>query len=124
MEYTSTIDKEKKIIIVRLAGSLTEKDLAPIVLKTRLKAKKLKYKIIFDFRNTDNYISIVDACNWILDHYEKVDANLKLIQTAHITNKKDKDFFQFVETVFSNRGATIKLFEDEKAAIKWLTSDQ
>jgi hypothetical protein len=123
MKYTSTIDNEKKIIMVRFVGPLTEEDLAPIVLNTRLEAKKLKYKIIFDFRDTNNHISTVDACNWIFDHYEKVDIDLKFIQTAHITNKKDKDFFQFVETVFLNRGAAIKLFEDENAAIKWLTSD-
>jgi hypothetical protein len=37
---------------------------------------------------------------------------------------KDEEFSRFVETTFLNRGASIRVFTEESAAIEWLESQR
>ncbi len=122
MEYTEEIDHKKRIIIVRTKGDLKTKELSPISASYRLKAKRLSYKLLFDFRKSKNFISIIDAHRWAIDQLDKIDPELVSIKTAHISNSVDREFFKFVETSWYNNGMNVKHFDEERAAIKWLES--
>ncbi len=120
MEYTEKIDDDKKIIFVKTQGRINTKVLGPLAGKTRSKAKELNYLLLFDFSKSINYISIVDAYNWPADHYDTIDKSLKFIPFAHIVNDESEGVFSFVETTWTKRGATGKVFKDEKLALEWL----
>lgn len=122
MQYTEEIDKERKIVIARVSGGMTKEKIAPKTTKTRLRAKELNYCILFDFRKVNNYLTIVDAYYWLAEHYDDLDPTLKFIPTAHVVDTKDEEFSRFVETTFLNRGASIRVFTEESAAIGWLES--
>lgn len=124
MEYIIETNRSKNLVTIRVSGDLTKTELAPLGVKVRLRAKKEHSRLLFDFRRAKNNLEIIDAHNWIADHYDVIDKQLKLIPTAHLANPDDIDFFKFVETSWSNRGVKIRLFNDERVAVEWLESQR
>jgi len=120
MTYTYEIDDANKTITVVTEGDLLSKEAAEMGLTILLKAKELKYRIIFDYRLSKNRISIAEAYYWFSNHYDSVDSELRLIPSVYIPNKDDFEFFNFFELTCNNRGIPIKVFLDEEAASKWL----
>jgi hypothetical protein len=122
MKYTYEINSENKTIVVITTGDLKTKELASMGLTILLKAKELKYKIIFDHRLSRNRISITEAYYWFGTHYDSIDSKIKFIPSAYIANKEDMDFYSFFATTSNNKGIPIKIFLDEKPALEWLES--
>jgi len=120
MRYSYVLNHGIKIIIVKVIGDLHTNDVAKMDKEIRIKAKELNYKIIFDFRETKNYISISDAYNWFSNNYKNSFFNLCFIPVVKISNEKDKSFFQFFETTMINRGVNVKMCADEISAYHWL----
>ena len=124
MEYKEEIYKKKRIIYVKTKGYLSKEELGPLTTLTRLKAKKLNCSLLFDFRESINNISIFEAYYWIKEFYDKIDKSLKYIPTVHIVNKDNEEFFNFVETAWSNRGCCVHNFRDKKEGLHWLEENQ
>ena len=110
------------IIHVRVNGELHAEETAAMRLKILTKALKHIYKIILDFKETTNYVSIIKGHTWFNDYYDKINIILRFIPTVHLTNKENEKFFYFVETSWSNRGIRIKAMDDLEATIKYLDS--
>lgn len=91
-------------------------------LAIRLKAQSLQYRIIFDFRRAENYVTCVEGIRWYGDQYDNNDPHLKYIPTAHLANEEERPVFQSVETSFMNGGIRVKLFSDSETAVAWLES--
>ena len=72
MEYIEEIIEDKKIILVKVKGELQAEETAEMGAKIRTKALKHGYKIILDFRETINYISILQGHRWFNDYYDKI----------------------------------------------------
>ncbi|MEW8033436.1 MAG: hypothetical protein AB2540_05970 [Candidatus Thiodiazotropha endolucinida] len=120
MKYEERIDDSRGIIFVKTTGTLIREKLGPAAAATRAKAKAKKYVLLFDFSESDNYLSLVDAVNWFKDYYDPIDTSLRHIRSAHLVGEQTEDFFQFVETAWLNRGGYIKVFRDEQSALEWL----
>ena len=120
MRYTYDINSENQTITVVTEGDLISKEAAEMGLKVLLKAKELKYRIVFDYRLSKNRISIGDAYFWFSNHYDSIDSGLRYIPTVYLANKDDFEFFSFFELTCNNQGIPIKVFQDEKEASKWL----
>ena len=120
MDYTYEINSDNKTIVVITTGDLETKEFAEMGLKILLKAKELKYKIIFDFRFSKNKILLAEAYFWFSTHYDHVDRQLKYIQSAYLTNEVDHYFYSFFELTSNNKGIPMKLFLDEAPALEWL----
>ena len=120
MNYNYSIDESSKTVTVRTTGHLETKELSEMGILMRVQARDLKYKIIFDYRLSKNFISITEAYYWFSDYYDVVDIKLGQIPTAIITNNEDKEFFNFFETTCTNKGIIIKIFLEEISAINWL----
>lgn len=120
MDYTYEINSKNRTINVITMGDLITEEAVAMGLEVLLKAKKLKYKIVFDNRLSKNRISIGEAYCWFSTHFDKVDTELRFIPTAYIANNKDWDFYSFFECTCSNKGIPIKVFQGEDAAMKWL----
>jgi hypothetical protein len=121
MKYTCDIYPDNKILNVKLSGDLYTKEVALMDTEIRLKAKELNCKIVFDFRETMNYISIADAYYWFVAEFNKVLFDLKYIPAVHITNEQDESFFRFFGITSNNKGALVKICKDEISAFQWLT---
>ena len=120
MTYTSKINHNDKLIIVRTEGDLITNELSAMCLKMRLQAREFNYMLIFDYRLSKNYISIAEAYYWFSDYYDVVDFKLRHIKTAIISNVNDKEFFSFLETTCYNKCIPLKMFLEEDKAIDWL----
>lgn len=122
MEYACEIDSETKTIKVITKGELTTTETAAMALKVLIKAKELKYKIIFDYRLSINRISFADAYFWYSKHYDNVDVELRKVPTAYIVNEKDWQFFSFFECTNNNKLIPIKIFRNENTIFDWFNS--
>lgn len=120
MIYTYETNSENQSIFVITKGDLIAKEVAAMGLEILLKAKELKYKVIFDYRNSKNRISIVEAYNWFSTYYDLIDNELKFIPTAYIANKEDWNFYSFFECTSNNKGIPVKVFQEENAVLEWL----
>lgn len=120
MEYTYGINRNYKIIEVKVYGDLDTRETALMGKTIRLKAKELNYKILFDFTQARNKISIAEAYFWFADHYDKIDTELRYIPTAHLSNEEDRSFFSFCETTCYNKCIKIKMFMEKEKALEWL----
>lgn len=117
MEYSYVINN--RIIYVIVAGILIAEEVALMGKEIRLKALNLNCKIIFDFTNTKNQITITESYFLFSNYYDNVDRRLRYIPTAHITNNENEDFFKFVETTSYNNGILIKMFKKREEVVKW-----
>ena len=61
MKYTYEIYSKNKLIYVVTMGDLITEEVVAMGLKIMLKAKELKYKILFDNRLSRNRITTVEA---------------------------------------------------------------
>jgi len=122
MKHTYEINSENQTIIVTTIGDLITKEVVAMGLKIMLKAKELKYKIVFDNRLSKNRISIGEAYCWFSTHFDNIDTELRCIPTAYIASKEDWDFYSFFECTCYNKGIPIRAFQEENAAMKWLES--
>lgn len=122
MEYTSQINEPSKILFVRVSGVSDKEAMSAMGIAMRLKAQELNYKLLFDFRKIEPFLSVIARYNWVEDNYDRVDPSLKFIPTAHLANEEDMKTFRMLETFWRNKGAEVKLFSEEEDAIKWLDS--
>ena len=110
MNYTTEINEIDTTIIVTTTGDLKTTETAEMGLLIRLQALDLKYKIIFDFSLSKNFISCGEAYFWFADYYDGINIKFRRIPTAIITNANDADFFEFYENTCYNRGIQLKMF--------------
>ena len=122
MKYTYEINSKNQTIDVITIGDLITEEAVAMGLKIMLKAKELKYKIVFDNRLSKNRISIIEAYCWFSTHFDNIDTKLKCIPTAYIVNKEDWDFYSFFECTCNNKGIVLKVFQDENAVSEWFDS--
>jgi hypothetical protein len=122
MKFTYEINSKNQTIYVLTTGDIITEEAVAMGLKIKLKAKELKYKIVFDNRLSKNRISFGEAYYWFSTHFDNIDTELKFIPTAYIANKEDWDFYCFFECTCFNKGIQIRAFQEENAAMKWLES--
>lgn len=122
MKYTYEINSEKQTIEVTTIGDLTTTKVIAMGLEVLMKAKKLKYKIVFDHRQSKNRISIGAAYNWYSTNYDNIDKEFRYIPVAYIANKEDWGFYSFFELTSKNNGIRIRAFLEETTAMRWLES--
>jgi len=120
VEHVVEVHEESRVIIVRLYGEVTVGRLVPVAMQERMLAREMDYGVVFDFRESQLRISRADAFYFLARHYNPVDPSIKYIRTAHLVAEKDRDFFMFLEVSWVNRGALLRVFEDEREAIGWL----
>ncbi|MEX0320838.1 MAG: hypothetical protein AB3N63_01685 [Puniceicoccaceae bacterium] len=121
MEYYEDIDHDKKIILIKTAGVVTADDLGGRTGKTRMKALKLDYPILLDYRGSNIQISLIEVYHWFADHHDKIDPALKSIPCAIVVKPEDEEFFNNVVQINRNRGGIIQSFLDKDRAIEWLS---
>ncbi len=122
MKYTYEINSKNQTIDVITTGEIITEEAVAMGLKIMLKAKELKYKMVFDNRLSKNRISIGEAYCWFSTHFDNIDTELRYIPTAYIANNEDWDFYSFLECTCYNKGIPIRAFQEENAAMKWLES--
>lgn len=118
--YTVQIFDNKKLLYIKLFGELYANEFKAISYEYRLKANKLNYRLIFDFRKANNHIMIADAYFWF-DNLAKTSFDLLKINVIHLVNDQNESFFNFFKLTAGNKGVDIQTFKDEDSAFKWLS---
>jgi len=120
MRHVVEVDEVHRLIVIRVSGRVTIASILPVALQERLLAQELGFGVIFDYRRAHFEIAYSEAFYWLDRHYNTIDPTLKQIRTAHLASPENLEFLQFLELSWSNRGARVRVFEDEDEAVRWL----
>ena len=122
-EYKIKLDDECKIVRVVAIGDINKKLGEEIITNARKKAAKHKYSILCDVSKADAKVSLKD---WFF--LPRTLPVLKNPETSHITAAilvpigEQEQAYHFYEAVTQNIGMKLRIFKNEKDAIKWLQS--
>ena len=122
-EYKITLDNEHKIVRVAASGDINKKLGEEIITNARTEAAKHKYSILCDVSKADAKVSLKD---WFF--LPRTLPVLKNPETSYIAAAilipigKQEQAYHFYEAVTQNIGMKLKMFVNEKDAIKWLQS--
>lgn len=119
MTYSEDVDEVNRIVSITVTGTLNH-ELGPLAAASRARAKALGYFVLFDFSESHNYFSIVEAVDWFRKYYDPVDPTLKHVPSAHVVGDQSEDFFRFLEDAWMNRGGNVRMFKDQPSALEWL----
>ena len=122
MNCSYRIDKINRIILVTVVGELNAASFENLCSNIYKNALKQRSKVIFDFTETNIAISVGEAYYWFTEHMDNIDIRFRRIPIAYIASNKNWSFLEFAETTWSNSGVIVKVFKNEKLAIKWLIS--
>ena len=122
MEYTEEVLLSSDVIYAAVSGKIEVDQLATLGKQTRQRAHVSGLKVLIDFTQATGFPSIVNGHNWFNTYYDNMELHLRRVPTAHLCPPSDIEFFNFVETSWTNRGDIIRAFTDREAALKWLES--
>lgn len=121
-----TFDEILQIIIIKYSGNIA---LADLKNGSREAAQQIVnhkcYKVLVDCRDINFELSTLEiydlpeTFSFVLNEFG---LDLRKIKRALLVSQM-KDDYEFVETVATNRGYWVKLFDDLKKAKKWLASE-
>ncbi|PLX73994.1 MAG: hypothetical protein C0615_09905 [Desulfuromonas sp.] len=120
VQYEESIDEKRRIITVRVSGRLAKDTWVPNTIKFRTWAKENGYGILYDFRNAENCLSILDGHTWVEDNLDPVDPWLRYVPTVHLAKEEDSEFFHFVETSWTNAGIPVHMATEEREGLEWI----
>lgn len=120
MEWTITLHEDGQYAEVVTKG-IADKDGSLAMVKaiaTALSATTIKRVLI-------DHTHISEVSGEIVDIYYRPDELNKIgvdhnIMVAEVVKSENRGFFEFLETVCVNRGYSFSVFDDKKAAVKWL----
>ena len=93
LKHNYKINTEIQTIVVTLNGDLVISDMVSLGVEILQKAKELKYKVVFDCRQSRVKISMGDAYFLYVDHYDHIDIGFRNVPISYIVNKEDWSFY-------------------------------
>ena len=120
MNYSYEINPKNKTIFVSLSGDIKTKEFYALDKDIRAKAKGLKYKVIFDLRDTKNLIPVCDSDGHLTSNSYQSFNDLMTIPVAFIMNEKNSAIQEFFKTISFSQIYPLKIFINESSAYQWL----
>ena len=120
MEWTIVLNEENQYVEVVTSG-VADRDGSLNMVKAislTMPENKMK-KILID------HTGISSVSGKIIEIYNRPDefneiGVIRNVMVAEVVKPEHKKFFNFLETVFVNRGFIFSIFENRKSALKWL----
>lgn len=119
MNYSVSIEKNRKYVIVYIDGPMTT-EIALIVGKEAInRAQDNGIKcFLYDLRKSRNVQNGLK--NYEFGYKDIGNINLEKSNRIAILTEAEDHSHDFIETVMINNGYTVKIFNDEKDAVSWL----
>ncbi len=122
MPYSIALDKPRRLVVVTVTG-VVDRDMAePMTTAARAAATEHEFNLLYDFRQaTPGEVDNTDVF-W----FPRKIAALRTpgahrVRAVLLHTPPYRAFAQHWENTFNNVGLQVRAFEDEKAAIAWLT---
>ena len=123
MKYDEEVLTSEGVLYATVSGELERAQFAALSKGSRQRAHDCGLRLLFDFTRATNFSPTPTfAHNWFVENYDRTDMYLKWVPTAHVHSPKDIEYFTFIETSWTNRGAIVRAFTDRAAALEWLGS--
>lgn len=117
--YLESGNSEKKILTITYQGELNLRKLVSTALAVRSKATRLGYRLLIDFTQISNKLSVSEGLGWIEKYLDPIDTNFKKIPTVYIVKDDDYTFFKLMQHLWENKGIEIIMFREIDQGIKW-----
>jgi hypothetical protein len=122
MEWTITFLSDQHIVVFQTHGVADEKsslEMAKILSKTMMQYKAKRCVI-----DHSDIISVSGSS--VEMYYRSQELNetgiVPEVKIAEVVRPAHREFFDFLETVFHNRGFEFRVFADKESAIQWLSN--
>lgn len=122
MNHQTRIDKENRIIFCLLEGELDLDEAILLSKKLREKAAELEFNVLYEASKLREPNSSMPVHDYTVKLSTILDATiLRNVKVAFVYELGSYDeFWQFYEEAARERGLKIKVFVDEKKAIRYL----
>ncbi len=119
MKFDEEILNDQKILCIRLHGNLEQGSMDEFVIYSRKKAYDLGFRLIIDFTDSNNMISISEALR-ISKMLEKPEyKRLKDVRVCFVTTGSFYVFAKVVEQFMFNAESHLKVFKNMEGAMQW-----
>jgi len=123
MDYTITIDKNRHIVVARVSGVLDWENAQVFSREVRETARQHGYNILVDLRQSSMETDIYEIYRFPRESETLKDPSLKSIKMALlVSHGKDEFSYEFYQETAQSAGVPTRVFfDDEQAALEWLT---
>lgn len=118
--YTEESIQDQKILIITYHGELNLQTLVNTALEVRNKALQLRYRLLIDFTQINNQLSLFEGQSWIQKYLDPVNKELRNIPTVYIVKEVDFGFFKALQQIWDNHGIEIVIFRERDLGLEWL----
>ncbi|MBN1780074.1 hypothetical protein JW948_03040 [bacterium] len=124
MEWTIKVDKEKQVVEI-VTGGLADKNgsLGMVGAIVSVSMENDIKNILIDHRNIQSVSGDTFEVYDRPKQFQETGGTYE-IRIAEVIKPEHSKFFQFLETVFVNRGFSFKLFFDKNSALQWLLRNE
>jgi len=119
VEFKEEILESKSIIVVEVKGHFYFDEVARLGVKFRKIALQKKYSLIFDFRETNGNLTVLDIQTYFANYLHPVDKRLSQVPVVYISNDRDYSSFKLLQQIWDNQGVSVMIFKDRESSIKW-----
>ncbi|XOV94821.1 MAG: hypothetical protein ACFHWX_08965 [Bacteroidota bacterium] len=120
--YLENCIHDKKILTITYQGELHLSKLVNTALEVRSKASNLGYRLLIDFTQITNKLSVSEGQSWIEKYLDPVNVSFKEIPTVYIVRESDYIFFKLMQFIWESKGIEIIMFKEIEHGIKWFES--
>ena len=124
MDYQLDIIENDEYVTAKLSGVRRPTSLLEAAVKTTAYCKQNGiHHLLIDIRGMSGGLDTIETYEVAGQGLPSQPNARRLIRSAILDHSENLERIRFFETVAINRGLTVKVFDDEETAVRWLLAD-
>lgn len=125
MDYELEIDQDAGFVTARLSGVRRPEALLQAAAEVTTSCRERgMFRLLIDVRTMTGKLDTLETFDVAGRGIPNRTEARRLVRSAILDRSENIERIRFFETVAVNRGLTVKVFDDEAQAIRWLQEDQ
>ena len=120
MEWTIKVNQEKQYVEIVTSGSVDKQGSLGMISAIVSSSSEYEIKnILIDHTQIQSVTGDTFDVFYRPRKFQEL-GGIVVIRIAEVIKQEHEDFFEFLETVYANRGLKFKVFFEKKNALQWL----
>lgn len=125
MDYELAIDQDPGFVTARLSGVRSPEALLQAAAEVTTSCRERGiFRVLIDVRTMTGKLDTLETFDVAGRGIPNQTEARRLVRSAILDRSENIERIRFFETVAVNRGLTVKVFDDEAEAVRWLQEDQ
>jgi len=121
-DYTLRVDPQHRAVVVVLSGVVDAEIGIRVTTEARTAASRQNFNVLYDVRGADvSAVRNADVFWWARNIPELTTGEAKRVRAAVIHSAAQRELAEFWENTYRNMGLQARAFDDEDAALRWLS---